>query len=100
MIYITQLIYIKLGQEKVFDEFEAVAIPIIAKYNGKLLLRIRPNKKSYIETNIENPYEIHIVTFDSDNDLEGFMKDEDRQKLVHLKDQSIEKVVLIKGNKV
>ena len=35
MIYITQLIYIKEGQEKMFHEFEDVAIPIIAKYNGK-----------------------------------------------------------------
>jgi hypothetical protein len=42
MIYITQLIYIKEGQEKIFDEFEDVAIPIIAKYKGKLLFRVRP----------------------------------------------------------
>jgi hypothetical protein len=31
MIYITQLIYVKPGQEAVFDEFEKVAIPIVAK---------------------------------------------------------------------
>ena len=33
MIYITQLIYIKKGQEKVFHEFEEIAIPTILKYN-------------------------------------------------------------------
>ena len=44
MIYITQLIYIKQGQEEVFDEFESIAIPIISKYNGKLLFRIRPTE--------------------------------------------------------
>jgi hypothetical protein len=32
MILITQLIYIIEGQEKVFDEFESIAIPIIQKY--------------------------------------------------------------------
>jgi hypothetical protein len=34
MIYITQLIYIIPGQEAVFEQFEQVAIPLIAKYNG------------------------------------------------------------------
>ena len=31
MILITQLIYIKEGQQEVFDEFEKVAIPTILK---------------------------------------------------------------------
>jgi hypothetical protein len=46
MIYITQLIYIIDGQEKTFHQFEDVAIPIISKYNGRLLLRVRPDKDS------------------------------------------------------
>lgn len=100
MIFITQLIYIKEGQEKVFDQFEAVAIPAISKYNGKLLLRVRPDHKAYIESSIEHPYEIHIVEFESDKDLENFMKDEDRKKVLHLKEQSIKSVVLYKGNKM
>ena len=74
MIYITQLIYIKEGQEKIFDEFEEVAIPLIAKYNGKLLFRLRPNKDSFIETWIDKPYEIHLVEFDSEQDYKNFMK--------------------------
>ena len=45
MIYITQLIYIKEGQENIFHQFEDVAISIISKYNGQLLLRIRPCRK-------------------------------------------------------
>ena len=53
MIYILQLIYIKEGQEKVFHQFEDVAIPIISKYNGRLLLRIRPGDDSFIEYSIE-----------------------------------------------
>ena len=100
MIYITQLIYVKVGQEDVFDQFEAVAIPIIAKYNGQLLLRIRPQREAYIENSIENPYEIHLVSFDSDDDFKSFAQDKERQKFVHLKEQSIEKVVLLKGSEI
>jgi len=78
-VYITQLIYIKEGQEKVFDQFESVAIPIISKYNGRMLLRVRPRERSYIEADMEKPYEIHLVEFDSDQDFRNFMKDEERR---------------------
>jgi uncharacterized protein (DUF1330 family) len=100
MIYITQLVYIKEGQEKIFDEFEAVAIPAISKYNGKLLLRVRPKEEDFIEHHIEKPYEIHFVEFTTEQDFEDFMKDEERKKFLHLKEQSIKSVVLIKGVKL
>ena len=100
MIYITQLIYIKPGQEKVFDEFESVAIPLIAKYNGKLLFRLRPSDESYIVSQIENPYEIHLVEFGTQQDFEDFMKDEERKKFLNLKEQSIKASVLFKGTKL
>ena len=72
MIYITQLIYINLGQEDIFNEFEALAIPIISKYNGRLALRIRPEDKQMIEGDMERPYEIHLVEFDSQADFDRF----------------------------
>jgi hypothetical protein len=46
MIYITQLIYIQEGKENIFNQFEDIAIPIILKYNGKLLLRVRPGENT------------------------------------------------------
>ena len=100
MIYITQLIYIKEGQEKVFDEFEEVAMPLISKYKGKLLLRLRPEENSFIAANMNKPYEIHLVEFVCDSDLENFMHDEERKKFLHLKEQSIQSSVLIKGTKL
>ena len=100
MIYITQLIYIKEGQENVFHQFEDIAIPIISKYNGRLLLRIRPNQNSFIEQSIDKPYEVHLVEFDSEQDFERFGQDEERKKFVHLKDQSIKAAMLIQGMKL
>ena len=100
MIYLTQLIYIKEGQEKVFDEFENIAIPAIAKYNGRLLLRVRPEGNSFIEHCIDKPYEIHLVEFDEEKDFEAFSKDEERKKFLHLKEQSIKASVLIQGKKL
>ncbi|MEO6838288.1 MAG: DUF1330 domain-containing protein [Ginsengibacter sp.] len=100
MIYITQLIYIKENKEKVFQQFENIAIPIIAKYNGQLLLRVRPDENSVIEMSIEKPYEIHLVKFETENDFKNFMQDEERKQFLHLKDKSIKSSILIKGEKL
>ena len=100
MTYITQLIYIKEGQEAVFHQFEHVAIPIISKYNGRLLLRIRPDENSYIENCIEKPYEVHLVEFKSEQDFKNFMQDDERKKFLHLKEQSMKASILIQGVKV
>ena len=100
MIYFTQLIYIKEGQEQVFDEFEAIAIPAILKYNGRLLLRIRPTENSFIENSIDKPYEIHFGEFDSEQDFQNFTHDEERKKFLHLKEQSVKTTILIKGTQL
>jgi uncharacterized protein (DUF1330 family) len=100
MIYVTQLIYIVPGQEKVFDQFEAVAIPLISKYNGRLLLRVRPTDASYIEDHFGRPYEIHLVEFDSQQDFDNFKRDEERKKFLHLKEQSMKESIMIQGNKL
>jgi uncharacterized protein (DUF1330 family) len=100
MIYITQLIYIVPGQERIFDQFEAVAVPIIRKYNGRLLFRVRPGTNDFIEHQIDKPYEIHLVEFDAEADFEDFKKDEERKKFLHLKEQSIRSSIMIQGSKV
>jgi len=100
MIFLTQLIYIKEGQENVFHQFEDIAIPAISKYNGRLLLRVRPDDNSIVENNIDKPYEIHLVEFDTEQDFKNFSQDEDRKKFLHLKDQSVSSVLLIKGVKL
>jgi uncharacterized protein (DUF1330 family) len=84
----------------VFNQFEAIAIPAISKYNGRLLLRVRPGKDAYIENSIEIPYEIHLVEFETENDFTNFMQDEDRKQFLHLKERSIKSALLIKGVKL
>ncbi|RPD51843.1 DUF1330 domain-containing protein [Paracnuella aquatica] len=97
MLYITQLVYIIPGQEKVFDEFEQIAIPQIAQYNGQLLFRLRPERSAFIEASIEEPYEIHIATFPSQDDFEKYKNDKERRKFLHLKEQSVKATILIQG---
>lgn len=100
MIYLTQLIYIQEGQESIFHQFEDIAIPIIANYNGLLLFRVRPDNESFIENSIEKPYEIHLISFQTESDFKNFMHDEERKKFLHLKEQSIKLSILIQGQKL
>jgi uncharacterized protein (DUF1330 family) len=100
MIFITQLIYIIGGQEQIFDEFENVAIPTVLKYNGRLLLRVRPTENNFIESHIDKPYEIHLVEFETQEDFDNFKQDEERKKFLHLKEQSIKTSILIQGTKL
>ena len=100
MVFITLLINIKAGQEAIFHEFEALAIPIIAKYNGRLLLRTRPISQTIIEQNMPSPYEIHLIEFSTETDFQNFLKDKERQAFLHLKEQSIQSSILVKGKRI
>ncbi len=64
------------------------------------MLRVRPADNAFIEHHIDKPYEIHLVEFADDKDFENFKHDEERKKFLHLKEESIESVILIKGTKV
>ena len=100
MIYLTQLIFVKEGKENVFHEFENFAIPLMEKYNGRIIHRLRPQKENYISSSEEEPYEIHFISFNSEEDLAKFLKDDTRQKFMHLKNESVQSSILIKGEKM
>ena len=100
MILITQLIYLVEGEEDTFDEFESIAIPSISRYNGRLLLRVRPTESNFIESQIEKPYEIHLVEFQTQQDFDNFKQDEERKKFLHLKEQSLKTSILIQGTEL
>lgn len=100
MIYITQLIFVNKEKEEKFLEFENHVIPLMEKYNGKIIYRIRPSKENFVSENKELPYEIHFMSFDSEQGLAKFMKDDSRLKFVHLKDESVKSILLVKGEKI
>ena len=100
MIYITQLIFVQEGKEEKFLEFESHAIPLMEKYNGRIIYRLRPSTESFVNPVEELPYEIHFISFDSEQDLAEFMKDDSRLKFVHLKNESVKSMLLVKGEKI
>lgn len=97
MIYYTQILFVKPGQETVFHSFEDQVLPLLQRHNGELLYRVRPPESSVIATTLGYPYELHLVTFATREDFEAYRDDPQRQQYLALKEQSIERVLLIEG---
>jgi hypothetical protein len=97
MIYYTQLIFIKPGCEQEFHAFEEKVLPLLKDHNGELVYRVRPDKGAFIESSRELPYEIHLVTFASKNDFEGYKIDPKRLSFMEMKNNSVENIILIEG---
>ncbi|QHT65562.1 DUF1330 domain-containing protein [Rhodocytophaga rosea] len=98
MIYYTQLIFLKEGQAELFHKFEDQVLPLVSRHNGELLYRIRPTQNNVIASTMGQPYEIHLVSFQSRKDFESYRDDKERRQHLPLKDQSVEKILLIEGN--
>jgi hypothetical protein len=97
MLYYTQLIFIKKGQEDVFNLFEAHVLPLLGRHNGVLVYRVRPAQSSIIATAVGYPYEVHLITFPTKKDFEAYRDDKERLQYMELKNASVERAVLIEG---
>lgn len=100
MIYVAQLIYIKPGKESIFQEFEKEVIPLMEKYTGKIVQRLRPQAETYVEGEEEKPYEIHVISFDSAEKMQEFLDDKTRLQFEHLKDDSVQSILMFKGEEI
>ncbi len=100
MIVLTQLVYVRAGREAAFHEFEDVALPLVAKHGGSVMLRLRPGAESVIAAEVEVPYEVHVVSFPDEESLARFSADDERQRFLHLKQESVRSSLLVKGTVV
>ena len=100
MVYVTQLVYVLEGREQQFLEFEATVLPLLAKYRGELVLRLRPDPAAFVAGSAELPYEVHVVRFATDEDLAAYVDDGDRRRVLSLKDTSVRSSMTIRGTLV
>jgi hypothetical protein len=96
-VYYTQLIFVREGGEEAFQRFEELVLPLLARHNGRLEYRVRPAADAVIESVIGRPFEVHLVSFATKEDFEAYSRDPERKKHLALKDESIERALLIEG---
>lgn len=95
---ITQLIYLNDGGEKDFLEYESIVLPLLEKYGGKLMFRIRTARESFVyPAEGELPYEVHIISFETKDDFLRFKSDPVRAEHLHLGIGSIKKIILFEA---
>ena len=75
MLYYTQLIFIKEGQEDQFNLFESHVLPLLEKHNGTLLYRVRPTDESVIEALWASPMNCTWSAFHQPEDFVAYGKD-------------------------
>lgn len=93
---VTQFIYLNPGSEADFLKYEEAVLPLLEKYNGRLLYRIRPSAESFIyPPGDEQPYEVHVVAFGSKRDFLEYKNDPERQKHIKLGSRAIKKIRMI-----
>jgi hypothetical protein len=97
MVYLTQIVYVRPGEEGTFLQFEEIVLPLLAKYEGELLLRLRPTADSVVEAAIEVPYELHFLRFASEERLAQYGRDPERQRVLDLKDRSVRASLVVQG---
>lgn len=100
MIYITQLIYLKKGKKKQFEQFEKSVAPIVERHGGQLLFRFSPTIRSARSVNIEKPDEIQLIRFESEEHFRAYVDDADRLKALPVKQGSVRTQILIKGEAI
>ena len=100
MLYYTQLIFLKPGRADVFHRFEDHVLPLLEQYNGRMLLRWRRTPDCVIESAVGDPYEVHLVAFATAADFANYVNDGTRTSFLHLKDESVERVLLIEGAQI
>ncbi len=97
MIYVTQLVYVREGEEAAFEQFEDAVLPLLGRYQAELVLRLRPDAESKVSGSADAPYELHVLRFDSEADLEAYSNDHERRRWLHLREQSVHASLTVKG---
>jgi uncharacterized protein (DUF1330 family) len=100
MVYYTQLIFLRDGKEGVFQRYEDQVLPLLPKHRGRLLYRVRPSAGDVIATSVGRPYEVHLVSFESQEDFDAFANDSERRRYLPLKDESVASAILIEGQAI
>jgi uncharacterized protein (DUF1330 family) len=97
MVHFTQLIYVKPGKEETFHLYEDRVLPLLERHGGRLLLRIRPGNESVLHSELGRPYELHLVSFPSDQQFQAYADDPERHQHLPMKDASVENVVSLRS---
>ena len=78
-----------------FERFEAKVAQIQAQHNGHIDRAIRIGGDTE-----DKPFEVHVVSFDSAEDLKAYRADPQLQALAEIRERIISRTVIVEGRDV
>ena len=96
-VYYTILIYIKPGQEATFRSYEHQALPLMARYGGRVELFLQPDT---VTGDLDRPDEIHVLSFETDDGYARYRQDPRSIELAPLRLASVDKAIFLKGRRL
>jgi uncharacterized protein (DUF1330 family) len=87
-------LFVQPGREVEFHEYEAVAARVMQRYGGGIERVIRTGEASRGDS---QPYEVHIVTFPGQRELDDYRADPELARLMPLRQASILRTEIVIG---
>jgi hypothetical protein len=99
MIYYTQLLQVRPGHEQALRDFENATLPILARHEGRLLCQMLLEGDACLHNDSEYS-ELHLLSFTSKEHFAAYLADDERQQMLHMKQESVISVLLVEGSEV
>ena len=98
MSSITLVVSLWINQLKVsdYEEYERIAAGIMSGYGGRFERIIRLQDQSYTEM----PFEIHIISFPSEDALQQYRDDPRYRELQPVRDKLITRTEILSGREI
>lgn len=90
-------LYVHPGREADFQRYEATAARVMQRYGGRIVRVIRT---SDVGRGDAQPFEIHIVTFPGQRELDDYRVDPELARLTELRQTSIARTEIAIGHDV
>jgi len=85
------LLWARAGREAALVAYEDAVLPLVADHSGRVVQRTRNTG-----TSTDEPYEIHLLEFASEDALEAYMGDERRAALAAERDAAIARTQVVR----
>ena len=95
-IVLVAALYIHLGREAEFEQFETAAASIMKRYGGAIERRIGFDSKN----DSSLPHEVHIVAFPDSESFERYRADSDLASLADLRARAIRQTIVWPGTEL
>jgi uncharacterized protein (DUF1330 family) len=92
------LLWARDGQEVALAAYEDQVLQLVPAHGGRVVSRVRAVDGS--DGSVDDPYEVHVIEFPSDDALDAYMLDPRRTALAEERDAAIARTQLLRVERV